>query len=89
MKMLLLLEKKKKKNPIFKKVWNNIENIRQKSVQLVDNPVQAAVEHFPETFPPLLAYLWFAFQLDCSNWHPAKHQNKKGKQLAPAPAEIL
>lgn len=34
---------------------------RQKSVQLVDNPVQAAVEHFPEMLPPLLGYLWFAF----------------------------
>lgn len=31
-----------------------------------DNPLQAAVEHFPELSPPVLGYLWFAFQPDCS-----------------------
>lgn len=42
-----------------------------------DNPLQAAVEHFPEPSPPVLGYFWFAFQPDCSNWHPAQNEHQK------------
>lgn len=43
----------------------------------IDNPLQAAVEHFPETSPPVLGYLWFASQADCRNRHPAQKQHQK------------
>lgn len=75
MKIFLLLEKKiwdlKKWCETTYKIEDKIHSVG------IDNPLQAAVEHFPETSPPVLGYLWFAFQADCRNRHPAQKQHQK------------
>lgn len=60
---------------------------KTKSVHLVDNPAQAAMEHFPETSPPLLGYLWLLSSLTAAT---DTLQRIRGRsELAPALSEIL